>query len=47
MFKNLIIVHKCKKIKKILDQNDTPKRVRESFLRAYKAQQLAKGRWVT
>jgi hypothetical protein len=47
MLKKLIIRHKKKKLEKILDQNGTPKRVKDSFLRAYKAQQLVKGRWVT
>jgi microcompartment protein CcmL/EutN len=42
MLKKLIIGRKKKKLEKILDQNGTPKRVKESFLRAYKAQQLAK-----
>ena len=43
MLKKLIIRHKKKKLEKILDQNGTPKRVKDSFLRAYKAQQLVKG----
>ncbi len=47
MLKKLIIEHKKKKLEKILDQNGTPKRLKDSFIRAYKAQQLAKGRWLT